>query len=65
MSQATRPLSTLRSQGWEVAGYSASMDPGTGMLAHCFLLKRENRSKVLVVRKKMVGEGIVAEEMDV
>jgi len=58
------PLSALVSQGWEVAGYSASIGD-SGMLEHCFLLKRQSRCELLTLRKKMVGAGVLSEELEV
>lgn len=65
MSEAERPLTAALSQGWEVANYSASIDPSAGMLVHCFLLRRQGRNKLLTLRKKMIGEGTVIEELEV
>jgi hypothetical protein len=65
MSDTERPLTTALAQGWEVTNYSASVDPTAGMLVHCFLLRRQGRSKLLVLRKKMIGEGTVADELEV
>jgi len=58
------PLSKLLAQGWEVVTYSTNLDPNTGMLLHCFLLRKQMRAKVLMVRKKIVGEGLLVEEQD-
>ena len=59
-----RPISALLSQGWEVKHYSASLGD-SGMLEHCFHIARRNENKVVRIRKKMMGQGVVAEELDV
>ncbi len=64
MIDADRPLSALVSQGWELRDYRASQEEGT-MLMHVFLLARQREHKLLIVRKKMMGRGVVAEEIDV
>ncbi|MEQ1706766.1 MAG: hypothetical protein ABL864_00340 [Terricaulis sp.] len=64
MSVDDRPLSALLSQGWEVLQYSASIGD-SGTLEHCFLLRRQGTTKVLIVRKKMMGEGVTSEELEV
>jgi len=59
------PISTLVSQGWEIAGYSATDTSGTAY-QHSVLLRRQGRHKILVLRKKILGDGIVVDsEMDV
>lgn len=63
MADVDRPLSAQLSQGWEVAQYSASLGD-SGLLEHCFLLRRSGKCKVLIVRKKMMGDGVVAEELE-
>ncbi|MBU1385794.1 MAG: hypothetical protein KKG14_01465 [Alphaproteobacteria bacterium] len=59
-----RPLSDLVRQGWEVAGYTVT-DSGGEAWKHNFLLRRQGQHKVLTVRKKMMGDGVVASEMEV
>lgn len=59
------PLSTLLSQGWEVVNYSAALDPNTAMLLHCFLVRKNNRAKIVTVRKKIIGDGFMIEETEV
>ena len=61
---AERPLSNLVAQGWEVGEYCASKG-GDGMMEHCFHLHRQREHKILTVRKKLMGRGFVAEELDV
>ena len=60
----SRPLSTLVGQGWEVLQYSAGTGE-SGMHEHCFLLRKGRDHRVLRVRKKMMGGGLVGEEIDV
>ena len=59
-----KPLSDLVKQGWEVAGYSVTDSSGETW-KHNFLLRRQCQHKVLSVRKKMLGDGVVASEMEV
>lgn len=59
-----KPLSVLVAAGWEVFQYSASVSEA-GVMEHCFLLRKGRDHKVLKVRKKMLGEGLVAEELEV
>lgn len=58
------PLSKAIAQGWEVANYSASFDPAVGLPVHCFLLRRQGRNRLLIVRPKMMGEGLVVEHLE-
>ena len=64
MKDADRPLSNLIAQGWELQEYRPTQEEGT-MLMHVFLLKRQRYHKRLPVRKKVMGEGVVAQELDV
>ena len=64
MSDAPRPLSALVSQGWEVLQYSATTGE-SAMQEHFFLLRKGRDHRVLRVRKKMMGRGLVGEEIDV
>ena len=59
-----KPLSDLVRQGWEVAGYSVTDSSGETW-HHNFLLRRQGQHRVLSVRKKMIGEGVVSSEMEV
>lgn len=60
-----RPLSSLVQQGWEIVGYSATDASGTAY-QHSVLLRRSSQHKIVVLRKKMLGEGIVVDsELDV
>ncbi len=57
------PLSDLVRQGWQVVSYSTDSSGETWH--HNFLLARNSQHKVLTVRKKMLGDGLVASEMEV
>ena len=59
-----KPLSALVAAGWEVFQYAASVSEA-GVMEHCFLLRKGRDHKVLKVRKKMLGEGLVTEELEV
>lgn len=59
-----RPLSDLVKQGWEVVDFSVATD-SAGSHNHCFLIRRQGQHKVLSVRKKMLGDGVVVSEMEV
>ena len=59
-----KPLSDLVRQGWEMTDFSVATD-SAGTQSHCFLLRRQGQHKVLTVRKKMLGDGVVASEMEV
>ncbi len=58
------PLSNLVRQGWSVVAYSAT-DMSGETYQHNVLLVRNGQHRILTVRKKMIGDGIVAMEMDV
>ena len=64
MKDADRPLSALIAQGWELQEYRPTQEEGT-MLMHVFLLKRQRDHKLLLLRRKVMGEGVVAQEIDV
>jgi hypothetical protein len=59
-----KPLSALVAAGWEMTQYSASVSE-SGVMEHCFLLRKGRDHKLLKVRKKMLGEGLVVEELEV
>ena len=60
-----RPVSSLVAQGWEIVGYSTTDASGTAY-QHSVMLRRNNQHKIIVLRKKMLGDGIVVEsELDV
>lgn len=67
MNTEPRPLSQLVSQGWEIVSYSSGQDysnGGSGIM-DCFLLRRQKQHKLLKVRKKYFGQGLVVRELDV
>lgn len=59
-----RALTTWLSQGWELENYSATAPYGE-TVHHCFLLRRQGHRKIVSIRKKMMGKGVVVTEMDV
>ncbi len=58
------PLSDLVRQGWSVVAYSAT-DMSGETYQHNVLLNRQGQHRILTLRKKMIGDGVVASEMDV
>ena len=58
------PLSDLVRQGWTVVGYAAT-DANGETWQHNVLLTKGGQHRILTLRKKMIGDGIVASEMDV
>jgi len=61
---SNKPLSDLIATGWTVVSYAATMSE-VGYTEHCFHLQKGRENKILRVRKKMIGEGVVAEELDI
>jgi hypothetical protein len=61
---SNKPLSELVRQGWSVVAYSAT-DMSGETYQHNVLLTRQGQHKFLTLRKKMMGEGIVASELEV
>lgn len=59
-----KPLSILVSQGWEVVGYAAGSDARSGAHNHSVLLRRQKQHKILQIRNKWMGKGLVATEID-
>ena len=59
-----KPLSDAVRGGWKIVGYSAH-DMGGTAAYHNVILERQGQHKVLTIRKKMLGEGIVVEELEV
>ena len=59
-----KPLSDLVRQGLAVVDYTMT-DSGSETWKHNFLLSRQGQHKVLTVRKKMMGEGVFASELEV
>ena len=64
MTATERPLSTLVGQGWEIVNYTALYDHQTTAGTDCFLLRRQKQHKVLKVRKRWLGQGVVVKEID-
>jgi hypothetical protein len=59
------PVSDLVRQGWEIVGYSATDASGTAY-QHSVLLRRTGQHKIVVLRKKLLGDGVVVDsELDV
>ncbi len=65
MAQDTKPLSDLVAQGWEVLGFAGTTSPKTGHSESTVLLRRQRQHKILRIRRRMLGAGIVTEEMDI
>lgn len=65
MTQDLKPLSDLVARGWEVLGFSHSSNEKTGQSEHSVLLRRQRQHKILKIRRKMLGAGIVADELDI
>ena len=63
MTEHERPLSTLVAQGWEIVDYTALYDHSNGSW-DCFVLLLQKQHIVLKVRKKWMGQGVVAKEID-
>jgi len=59
-----KPLSDLVRQGWSVVAYSVTDSSGETW-HHNVLLTRQGQHRILTLRKKMLGEGVVASEMEV
>lgn len=62
--ESERPLSELTDQGWEVQHYAVAVGT-SGMLEHFFYLRRQRENRVLLVRRKVMGEGMHGEAFDV
>jgi len=58
------PVSDLVRQGWSVVGYAAT-DANGETWHHNVLLTKNGQHRILTVRKKMLGDGLVVSEMDV
>jgi len=59
-----KPISDAVRQGWEIVSYS-STDMSGETYQHNVLLRRQGAHKILTVRKKMIGDGIVVAELEV
>ena len=65
MAHDQKPLSDLVAQGWEVLGFAGSTSSKTGQPESSVLLRRQRQHKILRIRPRMLGAGIVAEELDI
>ena len=59
-----KPISDAVRQGWEIVSYSAT-DMSGETYQHNVLLRRQGQHKILTLRKKMIGDGVVASELEV
>jgi len=59
------PLSDLVRQGWSVVAYSVTDSSGGETWHHNVLMAKNGQHRILTLRKKMIGDGVVASEMDV
>jgi hypothetical protein len=59
-----RPLSDAVAAGWEIVSYSAT-DYSGETYQHNILLRRQGQHRILNIRKKMLGEGVVVTELEV
>lgn len=64
MSASAKPISDMVRQGWTVEHYSAAIGP-YGVIEHCFHLSRAGAMKVVAVRDKSLGKGLVVTEREV
>lgn len=64
MDSEDRPLSTLVAQGWEIVGYSGGHAPGSQTPVENVLLRRQKAHKILSIRRKTFGLGLVVKEYD-
>ena len=63
MTSDDRPLSTLVAQGWEIVSYASGHDTA-GAPVENVLLRRQKQHKILSVRPKALGSGLVVKELD-
>jgi hypothetical protein len=59
-----RPLSDAVAAGWDIVSYSAT-DYSGETYQHNILLRRQGQHRILNIRKKMLGEGVVVTELEV
>ena len=64
MTNTDRPLSTLVAQGWEIVDYASSYNHSSGASVDSVLLRRQKQHKILKIRKKWFGSGVVVNEID-
>ena len=60
----SKPLSALVAQGWEIVGYAGGTDAKSGVHNHGILLRRQKQHKILRIRNKWLGKGLVVTEID-
>ena len=66
MAEDPKPLSELVAQGWEVLGYAGStLGQNTFLFKHAVLLRRQRQHKLLTIRRRMFGVGLVVEQLDI
>ena len=58
------PLSDAVAAGWEIVSYSVTDSAGE-TYQHNVLLRRQGQHRILTIRKKMLGEGLVVTELEV
>ena len=59
-----RPLSALVRQGWEVIHFASNWG-NSGMTEQTLLMRRGAEHKLLTIRKKLMGSGLVAEQFEI
>lgn len=64
MTSEDRPLSLLVAQGWEIVGYSSGLAQSTHTPCENVLLRRQKSHKILSIRRKTLGRGVVVKEYD-
>lgn len=64
MTADDRPLSTLVAQGWEIVGYASGLEPNSHTPVENVLLRRQKNHKILSIRRKTFGGGLVVKEYD-
>ena len=60
-----KPLSAMVAQGWEIVGFSNGVDAASGAHSHNVLLRRQKQHKILQIRARWMGKGLVTKEIDV
>jgi len=64
MNSEDRPLSALVAQGWEIVGYASGHAPSSQAPVENVLLRRQKNHKILSIRPKTFGGGLVVKEYD-
>ncbi len=62
--QTERPVSDAVAAGWAIVTYAVHDMGGAGTY-HNLLLERQGQHKIVTIRRKMLGEGHVVEEIEV